>query len=540
MLTLLVLLPVACEATAPAASSPARLVRLTHTQWENTASDLLLLADPTGFSENFVPDAAGSTFENDASSLFVTDTLWQQYQSAAETLAERVVGNSDAYARLVPEPRHAPEAGWAERDAWLSTFGRRAFRRPLNGGELDTYRGLFEQGAAAFASGDAFVDGVRACLVAFLQSPDFLYRVEGVEAPSDHVELDAYALASKLSYALWNTMPDDTLLSAAEGSLSADDLREQALRLLAEPEARDTQRDFHRQLLHVDGYKNIPRDFVSYEDYSLTESGAMEAEVYAFTEDIVFGGGTVADLFTSRRTFVDAQLAAIYGISGVDGIGADALEPVDLPRARRSGLLTLSGFLKWQASATEENLIKRGAFVNTAFLCTSLPPPPAEVPPLPEGEAGQSLRERVESHTAGCGGACHTELINPIGFALGNYDENGAYQVYEEAAFVAGALGDTPIDASGVFTFDDGPAEYADAVELAAIMATREQVHRCYASHLLAFLESRAPTADDDARISALADASLQGRPIRELLLDIVTDEAFRGLAATPESEVLP
>jgi hypothetical protein len=532
---MLILLLVACEATAPpASSSPARLVRLTHTQWENTTSDLLGLTDPTGFSDSFVPDPAGSTFENDADSLYVTDTLWQQYQSAAESLAELATSDSGVYARVVPGHRYAPTAGWAERDAWISSFGRRAYRRPLTWAEEDTYRGIFERGGAAYGSEDGFVDGVRACLVAFLQAPDFIYRVEGVEASAGQSELDGYTLASKLSYALWNTMPDDKLLDAAEGSLSGETLTAQVERLWAAPEAHDTVADLHRQLLHVDGYKNIPREFISYEDYSLTESGAMEAEVYAYTDNIVFGGGTVADLFTSRRTFVDAQVAAIYGIEGVDGVGAGALEPVDLDPTERAGLLTLSGFLKWEASTTEENLIKRGAFVNTAFLCANLPPPPAEVPPLLAPEAGQSLRERIETHTSGCGGMCHTDLINPVGFAFGNYDENGMYQEYEGVALVAGPFGDTPIDASGTYAFDDGAATYASVVEFADVMAKREQVHRCYATHLLAYLESRGTTSADDARIADLTAASLAVRPLRDLVFDIVKDEAFRGLAATP------
>lgn len=531
---MLLFLTLACEsAEAPASASAARLVRLTHSQWERTTADLLGLTEPTGFSEGFVPDATTATFDNDAEGLTVSDTLWQQYQSAAESLAERVVGDNALYAALVPAPRTSPEAGWAERDAWLASFGRRAFRRPLTGAELESFKAIFERGAAAYDSGDAFADGVRASLVAFLQSPDFVYRVEGLDAAVHQTELDDWALAARLSYGLWNTMPDEALFEAAEAGFTEATLTEQVARLLAAPEAHDTFQDLHRQLLHVDSYRNIPREFVSYEDYSLTESGAMEAEVYAFTDHVLFGGGTIAELFTSRETFVDAQVAALYGIHGVEGVGADALTPVQLDPTQRAGLLTMPGFLKWEASETEENLIRRGAFVNETFLCASLPPPPSTATPLPEPEPGASLRERIEAHTSGCGGSCHNDLINPVGYAFGNYDENGEWQTYEVPALVGGLFGDAPIDASAAYTFEDGVVPFQNAVELAEVMAARPEVHRCYASHLLAWLESRTPDGEDEARIEALAEASMEGRSVLGLVSDIVTDPAFRGLAAT-------
>lgn len=537
MWSLLTLL--ACSSGTPApGSSPARLARLTHNQWENTVEDLLGLSEPSGFSERFVADPATSTFENDPSGLSVSPTLWQQYQAAAESLAQQVVEDPALYEHVAPDaPKASPIAASNVTDAWIASFGRRAFRRDLTAEEREAYREVVAEGAAAYGTSDPFADGVRAGLVAFLQSPSFLYRAEGTDSPLGQTELDPYALASKLSYALWNTTPDDTLLDAAEDGLPEPELEVQVQRMLASDAAHDMVQDLYRQLLHVDNYLNIPRGFVSYEDFSLTEPAVMQAEVYAFIDAVVFGGGTVRDLLLSRRTFADAQLASIYGIEGVEGVGTAALEPVELDPTERSGLLTLSGFLKFQSSPTEPNLIARGAFVNTAFLCADLPPPPASATPLPEAEEGESLRDRIEAHTSGCGGACHNDLINPIGFAFGRYNRGGVYTGPSTQVFGQYHHGSDDIDTTGSYTFEDGVQSYDGAVELAAIMADRAQVHRCFASHLLAYLEGRSLDDRDTDRLAALTEASMDDQPILTLITDIVTDPAFRGLAETPEVE---
>jgi hypothetical protein len=276
--------------------------------------------------------------------------------------------------------------------------------------------------------------------------------------------------------------------------------------------------DLHRQLLHVDNYENIYRpseEVLGIDVYEHSTPASMQREVYAFVDDVVFGGGTVRDLLTRPRTFVDERLAPIYGISGVEG---ETLVPVDLDPAQRAGVLTLAGFLAWQADPTQPNLIERGAFVNDALLCADIPPPPPGVPLLPDADtSGRTLRQRIEDHTA-CGGACHTELINPIGFAFGHYDQEGRYVETEQGR---------PIDASGSYRFDEGVRSFADAVELAEVMADSADVHRCYVSHLLGYLEGRTPSAGDEARIATLTAASLGGRSILGLITDIVTSEAF-------------
>lgn len=498
--------------------------RLTHRQWENTVVDLLGLPEPTGLSDDLVPDPA-STFDTDTTTLSVSPTLWQQYQFAAETLAERAVTDPDVYAVVVP----AELRPWgvfytvAERDRWVEDFGRRAFRRPLDGDEVPRFGALFEAGAGIFGSGDAFLDGVHAVVAGMLQSPGFLYRTEGLHGDAAPGELSPDELAARLSYALWNTAPDETLRAAAEADgLAPDTLRAQVDRMLDDPRGHATLADLHRQLLHVDAYSQIWRpdeEVLSTTAYADSVPAAMQSEVYAFVDDVVYGGGTLRDLLTRPRTFVNADLAEIYEVVGVPEEGWTA---VDLDPTQRAGLLTLSGFLAWQANRTEPNLIERGAFVNDALLCVDVPPPPPTATELPDDDAGLTLRERIENHTSGCGGTCHNDLINPIGFGFGRYDEDGRYQTLD---------GDTPIDASASYTFTEGTFSYDGAVELSGLLAESEQVHRCYVGHLSAYLEGRSPAALDAEEIAERTEASLGGASIRDLLVDVVTDPRFREIA---------
>lgn len=518
-----VLFAILLGCTSPA-GTPLHLARLSHTEWDETTVSLLGLRASSGLADTFVADPASATFDNDAAQLWVSPTLWQQYQAAAETLAERVVDEASLYEHVVPKEYWEGGEWLLPRDPWIASFGRRVYRRELSPEEVASYAPTFDLGASLYATTDPFRDGVRATVAAMLQSPYFLHRVEAAADP-EGTELDGYSMASKLSFALWNSMPDETLLGEAETVGAPAELLAEVPRMLGDVRARRVIADLHRQLLHVDSYANIPREFVSYEEYDLTENAVMQAEVQTFIDQIVFGGGTVADLLTSRRTYVDAQVADVYGVSGVEGIGTSEMVAVDLNPAERSGVLTLSGFLAYHANSTEENLITRGAFVHTALMCTILPPPPDTATALPPPAEGQTLRARIDSHTSECGGGCHTQVLNPIGFAFGNYDEKGRYQIWEDAADPAI---DPPIDASGTYTFSSGAGTFVGAPELSALLAVDERVHRCYAKRLLSYLEGRSVTADDDERIETLAARSLAGAPILGLVEDIVGDEAFR------------
>ncbi len=509
----LVLAPflLACSATSEV--DTVGLVRLTPAQWEASAAHVVASKEPPGLSDDFVNDPVAGKFDNNAAQLQVSPVLQQQLQDAAITLAERTTTDAESLDALLGASgsRSSREA----RDPWLKAVGRRAFRRDLTPGELATYRDLFEEGEAAFPDQSRWAAGARMVLVGLLQSPHFLYRVEKSNPQTG--QLRPLSFATRLAYALWQAPPDEDLLSAAEEAAAARTLLDEVPRLLADNRSRHMVADFHWQLLHVEAFENIPRAFVSYEDYGSTLNAALQAEVLAFVDQVVFSGGTVHDLLTSRLTFVDEQVAEIYGLEGVVGVGDEILEPVSLPQNQRAGLLTLAGFLAVHSSDQSENLIRRSAFVHESLLCTSLPPPPDNATALPPvAGVQQSQRERIEDHTAECGGACHSQLINPIAFAFGQYDARGVYR-------------DSPrIDASAVFGFSFGEMAFDGAVELSELLSIEPAVHDCYAANLLSYLEGRVVEEADATRVSALSEASQNGAPILDLIEAVVEHPDFQ------------
>jgi hypothetical protein len=416
-----------------------------------------------------------------------------------------------------------PAPGDAERDAWLAAFGARAHRRPLTDQELREYAALFDAAADLGPSGDAFRDGVQLVLTAMLQSPHFLYRTEESAEPdaSGRIPLSDWEIASRLSYALWNTMPDEELFDAAEAGELRDvaSLRGQAARLLADGRAHATLADLHRQLLHLDNYQNISKSTDLYPEFRPSTPASMQAEAYAFVDDVVFSQGTVHDLFTRPTTFVNADLAPIYGLDDVQG---DELVRRDLDPTQRAGLLTLSGFLALEGDAYVHSPIRRGVFVNLAMTCTALPPPPDNVEPLPPADGQQTTRERVDQHTGEgtCGGACHARLINPPGFAFEHYDALGRWQDDEFGL---------PVDSVSTWGIDNAQRTFADAVELSQLLGSSEDAHRCYAKHLLEYLEGRHAVSEDNAMLEAIGRQSLTGdRPILDVIVDLVLTDSFR------------
>jgi len=414
-------------------------------------------------------------------------------------------------------------AGDAERDAWLTDIGRRAFRRPLTASELDAYRTIFDLGPELVASGDAFADGVRVVLEALLQSPHFLYRVEqSTETDGgDRIPLSSYELASKLSYALWSTMPDDELFAlAADGTLTEPAvLAAQAERLLADPRAVPTIDAFHDHLLHIDNYENIYKDPDAFPQWDPAMNAWMMTEAELFTRHMVTDGHGVHTMYTAPYTWLNDGLAPVYGVPGP---GGDAFQRVDLDPAERAGLLTLSGFLAVHADPHQPGSIHRGVFVDLELLCIAMPPPPDDITPLPPVDPNTTNRMRVDTHTGEgtCGEVCHGSLINPVGFAFEGYDAMGMYRT-EDNGF--------PVDASGTFRFDEGDQSWADAIDFASIVADSDQAHRCYVQSWLEYLHGRANHEVDDGLVRFLGQRSrLEDRPIQQLIIDVVTSDGFR------------
>lgn len=510
-----------CGATGELAAGTA-FPRLTHAQWENSVRDLLRLDAPPNLSSSFEPDTRISFFDNNTRALRVSSDLWNDYQGAAEALAATIASDPNALARLLPpdQPSDAVERA----RAMVRYLGRRAYRRPLSDEEVDAHVFLFEEGAAHFPELDPFDAGMRMLIEALLQSPHFLYRIElGSGQDATSVSLTDFEIASRLSYMIWNTMPDDELLdAAARGTLHTPaQIAEQASRLLDDPRGHAMAERFHAQLFNWDLYRGLSKDAGEFPLYYDGIGSDMYEEARRFVEDVVLeNDGNLAELLTAPYTFANDGLAALYGLDGsFDGSFSKAsFDPDQQPN--RGGLLTQLGFLASHGGLTGS--IHRGVFINHRVLCTELPPPPDALPPIPNDEGmTMTSRERIEMHTGPgtCGASCHGTYINPIGFAFESFDGLGQSRVEENGR---------PIDTFAEFEFADGPVEFDGAKELTSAMAERIEAHDCYTKHWVEYALGRDTAGSDLDLIQSLGDRSLDGLSVKSLIIELVQSEEFR------------
>ncbi|MCK6525404.1 DUF1592 domain-containing protein [Myxococcota bacterium] len=418
-------------------------------------------------------------------------------------------------------------AGEAEARAWIIDLVGRAYRRPLSDEEITAWLAVFDQGAELVGSGDAFRDGVQLVLITVLQSPSFLYRIERSTTPdaAGVIPLDDYELASKLSFALWGTMPDAWLFDlAAKGELSdPETLREVARAMLTDARAQPAVADFHAQLLALDQTVNISKDAERFPLFSSSLPGWMREEAERFVDAVIFEDeGGVQELLSADFTVANRTLAQLYGVAGP--ADDDTWARVALNPAERAGLLTQGWFLAGNADSTTPSPIHRGVFVNKQILCYAIPEPPPNVTPLPASEEGVTNRDRVEAHTGEgtCGEVCHGTLINPPGFAFEGYDAIGAFRTTDNGA---------PVDASGTFTLGAEQVSWTTGVQFVGLVAAHAQSHRCYATHWLEYLLARPATDADEDRLDPVVTASLGGASIQDLIVELVASESFRARA---------
>jgi mono/diheme cytochrome c family protein len=348
----------------------------------------------------------------------------------------------------------------------LERFATRAFRRPVNSGEVAALLRLYRDAKAA---GDDHESAVRLALTATLVSPNFLYRSIANPKPHDPsfiYELDDYELASRLSYFLWSSMPDDRLLDLARAKRLSDPavLRSQVRRMLTDPRSDALVENFAGQWLllrKLDGLEMDPEKFPAF-DSDLR--AAMRTEAELFFADVMRNDRSVISFLDSDRTFLNRELAEHYGIRGVTG---DDFQRVDLPAdSPRGGVLTMAATLTVTSHATRTSPVKRGDYVLAQLMGSAPPPPPPDVPPLEiateaVGEE-KSLREQLAAHVADPNCAvCHKRL-DPIGLAMENFDAIGAWRDRERGK---------PIDATGELP---GGVSFDGPVELKAAMLVRQ------------------------------------------------------------------
>ncbi|MCB9756462.1 MAG: DUF1592 domain-containing protein [Myxococcales bacterium] len=505
-------------AELPAPST--RFYRLTHAQWENSVRDLFYLADQTGFSEQFRSDplVSGFLFDNNALALEVDQALWSGYQRAAGDVAALVTEDAGILGGFAPPDQGDPAA---RAQQFVEDFGLRAFRRPLTAAEVQSYLAMHGSGAALYPGVDPFAAGVRQVVDAMLQSPHFLYRVETSEAVVGQViPLNSWEVAQRLSYFLWNSTPDDALLSAAaqDQLLDPAEVEAQAARLLADARAEQAIYDFHYQLLDVKKFASIAPSEVFFPDAPAELGAYAQEENERFIRDLIFAQeGTYADLLTASETFVNDELAAIYGVAG--DFGPD-FEKVALDPEERRGVFTQVGFLASNSTSVNPDPIHRGVFLVKEIVCLTVAAPPDGVPPVPPQADGKTNRQMVEEHTEVPGSVCvgcHGVFINPYGFPFEHYDAMGAYRIEDNGL---------PVDAATELTLGGGIA-VDNALDLVEALAGEQQAHDCYLEHWIEFAHGRPEASEDGPLIERLGAASLDGATVQELIVLLVTSTPF-------------
>ena len=494
-----------------AGQAPVRL--LTRYEYDNTARDLLGVDLGLARGE-FPPENAVDGFENNADSHRANPLLVSEYLHAAETLAEQALAeHRDTLVGCEPSA--------ACREDFLARFVERAMRRPPTADELDRYRGLFETAEQAWG----FEEAVELTVVAVLQSPQFLYRIEFADqhSPGALVEVGPYQMASRLSYFLWATMPDEALLQAArDGELdTVEGVQAQVERMVASPKARGVVRHFYRQWLQLDALDSLVKDTTAFPSYTDAMPGAWRESLLRFVTHVHFeAGGQLDGLLTSPTVFLSDAMAPVYDAApqGVEGMAAH-----DLGDQQRAGLLTQPGLLALLAYPNQGSPIHRGIFVREKVLCQALAPPPDANLEPPDPDPDATTREQFAEHTANAACASCHRLIDPIGFGFERYDGIGAYRETEAGR---------PVDASGALTATDDPSiqgPFDGALELAERLAGAREVQDCIASQWFTFAmggpAGRADLCSID-RVRERFDAS--DGSFSALIAAIATSDAFR------------
>ena len=398
-------------------------------------------------------------------------------------------------------------------------LARQAFRRPVTESDVDRLIGLYDTARA----GGGFEAGIRLALQAILADPEFVFRFErtpdGVRAGSSYRVSDV-ELASRLSFFLWSSMPDEPLLAAAEqGRLAAPtELERQVTRMLADPRAEALSTNFASHWLHLQNLRDAHPDVYLFPDWDENLNRSMRRETELFFDSVVREDRSVRDLLNADYTFVDQRLATHYGVPNVIG---NRFRRVDVTDERRRGLLGHASVLTLTSVPNRTSPVIRGAWVLDVLLGTPPPRPPADVPPLEENEAGErhlSVRERTMEHRANtfCA-SCHN-VIDPVGFALENFDAVGAWRT-RDSGF--------PVDPSGTI-YDGTPVD--GPVSLRQFLLRNEDLFLTnFAKNLLMYANGRVFQPYDMPAVRAIVrDAERQDHRFSAYVMGIVTSTPFQ------------
>jgi len=499
------------------------LFRLNNAEYARTISDLLapipidIQAKLSGnnLRTGFAPDEA----------LVATNDVVGGHNSASVDVGKAV---STGLASLKIEGCPPANAAAEEKcfDAFLNSFVTRAYRRPLEAGERSRLKGLY----VAERKVDDFNTTIATVTEAIVQGPQFLYRVEIGEEERDGMrKLSGHEVASRLSFLIWGSMPDEELFKVAtDGGLDdGDGVASQVSRMLSDERANNLARDYIELSLHLDtrrpraelGQKNTK----VFPKYTAGAVAGLNAGFDRFVEDALLGEeGGIHKLLSSTDVWVNDDTAFVYGVNAP---GSKELQPVRADGAERAGILTQGLLLSIGANAEKQAPVQRAMMVLDHFLCQPPPPPPGGMipPPPPPEPVARTTRQRLEleheAQSAVCM-SCHS-VIDQFGFAFEHYNAVGAWQDEEDGK---------PIDASvSIVDTYDADGDYNNAVPLIQKLAQSEQVAQCHVESFFRFASGRAAVETDGCTVARLTDRVVQSKDdFRTLVETFTASDVFR------------
>jgi hypothetical protein len=495
------------------------LRRLTHSQYNSTVR--ALLKDATKPAKNFPPEDFVNGFRNQYESLSISPILAEAYGRSAERLASNAFRRGDARGLIPCDPKSADDADC--RKKFIDQFGRRAFRRSLEANEIAGYEKLFRgQGG--------FVRGAQTVIEAMLQSPSFLFWMED----TPNTKLRPYAVASQLSYFLWNSMPDDALLAGAESGEfnTREGVEKVARRMLADAKARDGLDEFVSQWLRFDRVLNASRERRLYPLFNERMAESMTEEARRFIGHIVWEDRDFREVFSGNYTFINSDLASVYGMDRPAG----EWDRVEFPQAsERAGILGQALFLTGTSKPGDTAPTGRGLFVREQFLCQAVPdPPPGVDTNLPPFDEAKPLTNRgrlaVHANAPLCA-SCHN-LIDPIGFGFEKFDAIGVRR--EQYKLVFGS-DETPrarmkevlLDLDTTAWVTGLPnSEFKSPRGLGELLAQTPQCQECVVKQLFRYMVGREDTPADRPMIHrALTRFRDSGFRFKELMVTLISDQ---------------
>ncbi len=511
--------------------SPLR--RLSLAEYATTVNDLLGV-DTSSALSTFPPDqllaTQGAGFSNNADALEVSALLANAYMTAAETFATAAVGSN-----LPTLLGCDPTKGDACAQQFITAFGRRAFRRPLTAAESTTFFNVYKTGSTA-PEGSSFADGISLALEAFLQSPNFLYRVErGLPASANATvaPVSSFEMATRLSYFFWGSCPNDALLDVAQANQlqTPAQVKAEVQLMLMDPRAKTAVSNFHSEWLNLGAISGLVMDPTMFPTWTPAIATDLYNEAQTFVDQVFWSDGRSDTLFGAPYSYLNPELAGFYGISPPSGT---AFTQVPLNPAQRAGVLTLGGILATNSMPNQSNPVLRGKFVREQLLCQQMPAPPANlVITVPQVAPGSTTRQRFAQHEAQatCAG-CHI-LMDGMGLGFEHYDAAGRWRDTDQGL---------PIDDSGQVaggTDVDGP--FNGGVELAKKFVQSEDVRQCLIKQWFRYANGRTelstpasttPTSgvqpSDSCTLERLDQAfETSGHDMRDLRVQIAVSDAF-------------